>query len=139
MKKPTQPDGGFADPDAVGGVRVWVLHDAWSCELADGRTLALDSGFRSDGASVPRLFWSFCSPFEPDTFPAALAHDALYAGELVDRQTADRNFYHLLRATGASKAKASAMFSAVRLCGWLVWMRHTAASVAEARRLARVV
>ena len=38
-------------------------------------------GFRTDGASIPRLLWRvFGSPYDPDIFAAAIGHDALYRG-----------------------------------------------------------
>ena len=64
-------------------------------------------GFRTDGASIPRLLWRvFGSPYDPDIFAAAIAHDALYRG--------------------------------VRWFGWITWLSHTPASVAEARRYIRM-
>ena len=43
-------------------------------------------GFRTDGASIPRLLWRvFGSPYDPDIFAAAIAHDALYRGEILPR------------------------------------------------------
>lgn len=91
-------------------------------------------GFRTDGASIPRFFWRvFGSPYEPDIFAAAIAHDALYRGELVPRRDADAAFLAMMDESGVPRRKRRLVWIGVRLFGWITWLRHTPASVAEAR------
>ncbi len=93
-------------------------------------------GFRSDGASIPRILWPiFGSPYDPDIIGEAIAHDALYRGEIVPRKDADDAFRKMMRERGRIRAwKRRRIWLGVRLFGWLTYLRHTPESVAEARR-----
>ena len=92
-------------------------------------------GFRTDGASIPRLLWRvFGSPYDPDIFPDAIAHDALYRGEIVPRKDADRAFLKMMEKSGVPKKKRRLIYRGVRWFGWITWLGHTEVSVKEARR-----
>ena len=130
-----QPTGHF---DADAGQ--WVATLDWCADLSNGCALIVLAGFASDGASIPRLLWPFVGPrYAPRTFPAALAHDALYASELLPRRACDDEFRRLLILTGVGRGKARAYWCGVRAFGWAVWMRHTLTSVTAARLLVDVV
>jgi hypothetical protein len=132
--KPEQPIGKFDDASGE-----WVLCESWLCRLSGGRTLYIRAGFVSDGASVPRFLWPVVGPrYAPATFAAALAHDAMYAAEIVSRADADNEFHRLLIMRGVGRHKACAYWLAVRLAGWAVWARHTPESVADARRFVSI-
>lgn len=110
----------FYFPATVGGWNV-VVH--------------VTPGFRSDGASIPRMLWPvFGSPYDPDIITDAIAHDALYRGEIVPRKDADDTFRDLMAKSGIGKWKRRRFWIGVRLFGWITWLRHTPESVAEARR-----
>lgn len=116
----------------------WELVDDWSVDTVAGR-LHIDAGYLSDGASIPRCLWSAVGPrYWPDTFPAALAHDALYSARLPDvpswRVVADAVFLDLLARLGVGRVKRTAYWLAVRACGWIVVKQQTPESVAESRR-----
>lgn len=126
-----QPVGCFNDATGL-----WVLDEPWICTTRAG-VLSLRPGFESDGASIPRLLWPFVGPrYAQSTMPAALCHDALYAAELCARPLADLTFFDLLRERGLTRAKAGVMTGAVRICGGVVWTRHTKDTIREARRFA---
>jgi hypothetical protein len=92
-------------------------------------------GFRTDGASIPRCLWFiFGSPYDPDIFPSAIGHDAMYRGEIVPRKDADAAFLRMMEASGVRKRKRRLVWIGVRRFGWITWLRHTPESVAEARR-----
>ena len=92
-------------------------------------------GFRTDGASIPRLLWRvFGSPYDPDIIAAAIGHDALYRGRILPRRDADAAFLRMMEAGGVGKLKRRLVWAGVRLFGWAAWLRHTPESVAEARR-----
>ena len=93
-------------------------------------------GFRTDGASIPRLFWRVLgSPYEPDIFAAAIGHDAMYRGEIVPRRDADAAFLALMAANGVPRMRRLAIWLGVRLFGWITtWRKHTPQSIAESRR-----
>lgn len=124
-----QPVGRF---DTESGL--WELTRQWVCDLGAAGVLTILPGFRSDGASIPRVLWPYVGPrLAARTFPAALAHDALYASHLVTRATADRVFWRLLRIMGVGPVKAGAYWLAVRIGGWLAWRAKTPSSIAVAR------
>lgn len=93
-------------------------------------------GFRTDGASIPRLLWFiFGSPYDPDIIAEASAHDAMYRGRIVPRKDADNAFRDMMKKRGVIRAwKRRRIWLGVRLFGWLTWLRHTPESIAEARR-----
>ncbi len=92
-------------------------------------------GFKTDGASIPRLLWRvFGSPYDPDIFPSAIGHDALYRGEIVPRKDADRAFLKMMEKSGVPKKKRRLIYRGVRWFGWITWLGHTEESVREARR-----
>ena len=51
-------------------------------------------GYITDGATIPRIFWSFCPPNRPDILPAAIIHDYLCDKELY--KEADKEFKNCL-------------------------------------------
>ena len=93
-------------------------------------------GFRTDGASIPRLLWFiFGSPYDPDIIAEAIAHDAIYRGRIVPRKDADNAFRDMMKQRGAIRPwKRRRIWVGVRLFGWITWLRHTPEGVAEARR-----
>lgn len=97
---------------------------AWWVDVMDER-IDLPHGFRTDGASVPRILWPiFGSPFAPSVICAALLHDYLYTMQGVyDRAWADAAFRILLLEHGASRTRAWLMWLGVRLFGWNYWRR----------------
>lgn len=134
MKKPKQPTGKF-DYDTG----LWIATEPWDVDLLIGYVLDMDAGFKSDGASIPRWLWSLVGPrYDCFTFPAALAHDALYAAELLSRASADSIFRNLLILCGTSKWKAWAYYLAVRGWAWRAWNNHTAESIEAARKQVRL-
>lgn len=93
-------------------------------------------GFRTDGASIPRLLWRVLgSPYDPDVIAAAIGHDAMYRGEIVPRKDADAAFLALMAENGVPRRKRRLLWLGVRIFGWLTtWRKHTPDGVAEARR-----
>jgi hypothetical protein len=118
----------------------WRAMQDWTCELSRGDRLIVREGFESDGASIPRVLWPVVGPrYAAKTFAAALAHDAMYAGELVDRKRADDEFRRLLVLCGVGYIKSTAYWAAVRAFGWLVWRDHTTTDIRHARLFCEVV
>lgn len=56
--------------------RFKIVHD-WVVELSDGTIIIIPKGFITDGASIPRVFWSIISPTGP-LFLASILHDFAY-------------------------------------------------------------
>jgi hypothetical protein len=82
------------------------------------------AGFKSDGASVPRVFW-------PTVFPnddrkalfAAVFHDFLYRTHpgIWTRSESDSVFFELLRMGGVSYIRAVRAYIGVRIGGVSAW------------------
>lgn len=94
-------------------------------EYIDGKgiTWQVPAPFVTDGASVPRPFWSFIgSPLGGNYRYAAIVHDYFCRRQYPDWQLVHLNFYNGMRAKGVSKAKARIMYQAVywfgRSCRW---------------------
>lgn len=88
-------------------------------------------GLVVDGASVPRVFWSFM-PRDGLHRAAALSHDIAYGlrGRLVNglvltRSQADEMFYDLMVEAGVSRFRAGTAYSAVRAGGWVAWAKSS--------------
>ena len=109
-------------------LHVRILRDGRTVELLDPYTyhhphhgkILVPAGFRTDFASVPRLFWRVVPPWGRYS-PAAAVHDYLYATGQMSRRDADVVFYDKMIALGVNKAKAWTMYRAVRMFGGLAW------------------
>ena len=65
----------------------------------NGKSFLIPRGFESDGASVPRLFWSLVfSPTDSHAATAGICHDYIYREQPEEwtREEADRMFLALL-------------------------------------------
>jgi hypothetical protein len=97
------------------------LTDDW-CFIVDGVRFWIPKDYFSDGASIPRPFWSIIgTPFEPDFFSAFLAHDWMYFTHCLPRSTADEVFRRFLIACGVGSIRARIMWAAVRTGGAFAW------------------
>jgi len=83
-----------------------------------GQTFTIPKGFITDGASIPRIFWSvFVGPFYPKNLEASVQHDFLiYMG--VDGSQRDLQFYSTLVDNNTDKWKARLMY-----IGVVVWRK----------------
>jgi hypothetical protein len=83
--------------------------------------ITVPTGFHTDGASVPRVFWSIFQPYGA-YFPAAIIHDWLYSAQSkrlhIDRKTADLIFKESMFNLGIGWATRETIYRAVRLGGW---------------------
>lgn len=90
-----------------------------------GKTFTVPKGFIWDGASIPRIAWRVIGhPFMQEFRAPTLLHDMLYDTALLSRKDADLAMKELLIANGVSKARASAMYAAVRTGGLVPWNKH---------------
>ena len=105
--------------------------------IADsGHVITVRPGFVTDGASVPRLFWAYASPFSGAHAPAAVLHDALYSSHYaLDRDVCDQIFYEALLSLPVRRTKAWAMYRSVRAGGWIAWKNKQNGDLIRARQL----
>ncbi len=78
-------------------------------------------GWITDGASVPRIFWSIFPPVAGKYLEAAILHDALYRVQETTRKTADLIFLRAMEGLKVGFLKRWIMYLAVRLFGWIKW------------------
>jgi hypothetical protein len=104
--------------------------------LADGRNWRVESpfgyltswnfhftvpvGFKTDLASIPRLFWNILPPFGKYT-EAAVLHDWLYRTHLVPRPDADQVLLEAMALCHVPRWQCAVIYGAVRLFGWCAW------------------
>lgn len=106
----------------------------------DGRLVVVLPGLLTDGASIPRLFWRLIGcPLRGRYAPAALIHDGLYAAQHLPRETADALFREMLLELGVGRAKAWAMYQAVRVGGGAAWRGHDPESVHQSKRYVEII
>lgn len=105
----------------------------------DGWTVTIPDGYGTDGASIPRPFWSICYPVDHRIRKAALLHDRLYethcldGGHKVARDFADLMLFDAMALLGGSLPLRWAVWSAVRLGGAWAW------NTGPERRVGRMV
>ena len=80
--------------------------------------IIVPTGFLTDGASVPRMFWNIFNPVGP-TFPAAVIHDFLYSKHNTEysREESDRIFKEAMFNLGIGWATRETVYRAVRMFG----------------------
>jgi hypothetical protein len=69
-------------------------------------------GFVTNGADIPRLFWSFYPPNRSDYLPAVLVHD--YLCSVKEFEKADRYFREILVALGICSFDVFVLHGGVR-------------------------
>jgi hypothetical protein len=82
--------------------------------------ITVPAGFLTDGASIPRIFWSIFSP-TGSYFEAAVIHDYLYSKAsnwYIDRAMADTIFHDAMKEIGVGWLTRRTIHRAVRLGGW---------------------
>ena len=96
--------------------------------------------FDFDGASIPKALWSVIgSPMTGGYQRAACLHDALYAGEVFEREICDTLFLEAMASEGVGYLKRHAMYWAVRSFGWTVWKNHKQEEVNAYRKYVSVI
>jgi hypothetical protein len=95
----------------------------WRYKLVDefGKFLehrTVFSGFKYDGASIPRFFWRVIGgPFRPEYMLPALEHDELCKKKPRTSAIAAMHFYQRLLANGVGQKTAWTMYKAVLWMG----------------------
>lgn len=101
--------------------------------------LVFEPGYRTDGAIIPRLFWTLVGhPLQTPLLLCALTHYGLCSGELCSRMDADLVLMALAHRYRIHPAKRLLIWVVVRTAGRVVWSRHTRESIRESRRFCRL-
>ncbi len=119
------------------GAEAYQLVEPWSF-FSMATDVVVPKGFIADGASVPRMLWSFMPP-DGTHRAAALAHDWIYANKgflaephlMWERFEADDVFLELMLKALIAPWRANIAFRGVRLGGWLPWRRSSGVPTIE--------
>ncbi|SFU87941.1 Protein of unknown function [Polaromonas sp. YR568] len=100
------------------------------------KEVVVPTGFVTDLASIPRLFWSVLRP-DGDYAYAAIVHDYLYweQSPSIPRSDADEIFRLAMKDLDVSTVKSTVIFNAVRSMGESAWNRNTELKAQGERRL----
>jgi len=79
-------------------------------------------GFRTDFASIPKIFWSILPP-DGKYILASVVHDYLYTVKPCSRKEADRIFLKLMKISKCSKIRCYILYYCVRLFGFIRWKK----------------
>jgi len=77
------------------------------------KNITVPKGYETNGADIPRLFWSIIPPFAPALIPAIVIHD--YLCDIEQYDLADKAFAFILKDLGVCKAKRWVLVKAVVL------------------------
>lgn len=96
--------------------------DVTLCEPVSYKGVTVPTGFKSDFASVPRIFWPFITPLSGG-LRAPVVHDYIYTRKRSQftRKQADELFLEIMQADGVGALKRYSMYFAVRVAGWYYW------------------
>jgi len=86
------------------------------CVVTKSGKICAPKGFKTDFASVPRIFWRIFPPWGVYS-PAAVIHDYLYRYGSVSRKAADDIFLEIMTTLKVPYWKRYSMYWAVRSCG----------------------
>lgn len=108
------------DAGMRGSSRLWRL--ATRFRYIGTKIIEVPIGFITDGASVPRVFWSLFSP-AGSYLGAAVIHDYLYHTKMFSRELCDKIFLEAMKAAGVGFLTRQTVYAAVRLGGWVAYNR----------------
>lgn len=115
----------------------WVLTEDCVYTTNDGFTITAKSGFKTDLASIPRIFWALIASFELSV-TAPILHDLIYrsageveppdgevapAGKIFTREEADDIFLELMTRAKISYWKRNVAYLAVRHFAEHAWRK----------------
>lgn len=123
------------DPVVKHDGHLWVVAEDCRYVALDGCIITAKRGFKSDLASIPRLFWAVIASFEL-SLVAPIMHDLIYrcggevilpdgevipAGKLFSRKDADDVFLELMTRSKVAYWKRNVAYLAVRAFGQSSW------------------
>ena len=107
------------------GKRQFKLLCDFAYETIGGITITVPKDFVSDGASIPRIFWSLIgSPWDSEYGYAAVIHDYGYATQRYSRKYVDDIFLEGMTEKNVPLLKRRIMYRAVRVWSWIPWLIH---------------
>lgn len=110
--------------------------------FGDVTAFKIPTGFKTDLASIPRIFWAFISPLDYVIQVPAVIHDFLYKTHKpwvytlenkklrfrrkiqFTRKQADMVLREKMKSFGAGIIKRNLVYLMVRIGGWKAWNKH---------------
>ena len=86
------------------------------------KEITVPKGYITNGANIPRVFWSFYPPNLSDIMEAVVVHD--YLCDIEQYEKADRYFKELLEQSDISKVSVFILWGAVRVYHTLKYKFH---------------
>ena len=81
------------------------------------KDITVPKGYETNGADVPRIFWSFFPPYRSDYLPAVVVHD--YLCDIGEYKKADDYFEAIMIELKIEKSTIFIMTKSVRLFHFL--------------------
>ncbi|MBI4777582.1 DUF1353 domain-containing protein [Candidatus Desantisbacteria bacterium] len=103
--------------------KTWVIRSEFGYDIGVERSrnqIDVPIGFKTDFASVPRLFWVLL-PRWGKYGNAAVIHDYLYWSQEKSRRESDNIFLEAMGVLQVSTLQKNLMYWAVRWFGWWAW------------------
>lgn len=91
-------------------------------EEGSGDVITVPRGFKTDFASVPRIFWTIIPP-DGNYTQCAVLHDYGYFTQKRSRKEVDKIFLESMKVLGVPTWKRHTMYRAVRSFGWIPWRK----------------
>ena len=82
-------------------------------ELVEEITVEVPKGYKTNGANVPRIFWSIFPPNSPEYLSAVVAHD--YLCDKGFYKLADETLKEMMSELGVAKWKIRCFYTACRI------------------------
>lgn len=108
------------------GEIVFVFHTPLKFRGTRIGDVAIPRGFKSDGCSIPRAFWTLIGhPLDIDYMREAFLHDWLYYTQPCSRWTADSVMNDEMRKSGRVRHwRRRLIIFGLRVGGWKAWNAH---------------
>lgn len=106
-------------------IGTWILLEPFYMNKS-GVIISIPSGYETDLASIPRMFWRVIAPFEL-SIAAPLVHDYLYGNggvaqnQVLTREETDKLFLDIMEAEGVSWWRRKIAYRAVRMFAGFAW------------------
>jgi hypothetical protein len=100
------------------------------------KEVVVPSGFVTDFASIPAVFWSILPP-DGEYAYAAVIHDFLYWEQSLSRADADEILRLAMYDLDVASAKSKAIIAAVRIFGKSAWDRNASLKSSGEQRILR--
>ena len=128
---------GLPDPAVRYKDNLWILAEDCLYTTNDGFAITVKSGYKTDLASIPRIFWALISSFEL-SLAAPIFHDLIYrsagevalpdgevapVGKIFTRAEADNIFLELMTRAKISYWKRNVAYLAVHYFAEFAWRK----------------